>query len=168
MDAIDQTLRTLRILWLAFLASLLTFVVVLVFVDGGSEVEPMLPLMLVVVGLTEVPVLFFMRWQALGTLALREPEDLRAEGRVEGDALDASVRRAAVRYQTATIVSFALVESVVLMGFVASFMSGSVAWYGAMATLGLILFLVLRPTRGGILSVLTPQEREGVRQRLIR
>jgi len=164
MVQLESTLKILRLVWMAFVGSIATFLVVLIVVDAASDVEPLIPLMLAFVAFTEVPILFVMRKQMLGTLALREPEDLRAEGRVDGDALEGALKGAAMRYQTGSIVSFALVESIVIMGFVASFMTGSWVWFGGHAGVALVLYFVLRPTRGGALSILTPQEREGVRQ----
>jgi len=165
MDQVERTLKTLRVMWLAFLASLGTFIAVLVLVDEPLKFEPLMPVLCSVVALVETPVIFFFRWQMLGTMALRAPEDLRAEGRVEGEALDTALLNAAMRYQTVSIVSYALVESVALLGFMSSYVTGSLSWYLGHAAWATVLFLLLRPTQGGILSVLSPQEREGVRRR---
>ncbi len=166
-DLIAAQLGKLRILFGAFAASVLVFAVVVNVAKGPVDgSDPVLPLVLGVAALGEVVMLFVMRHMMMGTVALRMPEDRRVGQTVDGEALGAAVRKASGRYFTGSIVGFAISESVALLGFVAAFVGGEPIAYLPYAGAALLLLAVQFPTTGGLLSILTPEERAGARRAL--
>jgi len=164
MDSMKRMLRTLQIIWMAFLVVPLPLGVALfTAAPDGADSDPMVPFVICFVALMQIPVMLFMRFQQMGTLALIAPDDLRAEGRVEGEDLDEAVRAAAAKYNTGAIVSFAFAESILMFGFVSSFISGNLLFFGALTVLGVATLLVVRPSESGILCLLTPEQRAGYR-----
>ncbi len=164
MEMLKRVLATLRIVWMAFLVTPVVFAVVLYVAAGqGEPPEPMVPLSVSMVALMEIPAMFFVRWRMLGSLALSEPEDLRAEGRTEEALLEDAIRSAAARYNAASMVSFAFAESVMLMGFVSTYISGSFVWFGLLAPVAFGLLILIRPSQGGVMCVMTPEDRQGLR-----
>lgn len=165
MESLGRILNTLRIIWFAFIVTPFVFGAVLfVLAPDGEGADPMLPLILAFVALTEVPALIFMRFKLLGGLAVIEPNDMRVDERVEGEALEEAIRVAAAKYNTGSIVSFAFCNAIVLMGFVGSYVSGSLLWFGGLAVLGLTALIAVVPRRAGVMSTMTPEQRQGLRQ----
>ena len=161
----SKPLRTLRMLWCVFLLNPLTFAAVLWFAAvPEASVEPTIIWALMGTALLEVPMLFFIRRLTLGHLALIEPRDLRVTEIADAEGLTAAIAGAAARYSTGSIISFALVESILVMGFVASFLSGEAVWFAATTVLFWMLLLVVRPQMAGVMCLMTGPQRQALRR----
>ena len=153
----------LRLMWAAFLGTLPIYGVAVVLAAPAGGGDPMLPFLLAAVALVEVTMLGVLRFIQLGPgLGLFAREDLRAEATGD-DAAWAALSVAETRFQTGTIVAFALTEAIAILGFVSSFLSGQVAWYVGHAALAGLLLLAQLPTRSGLLGVVPPGPRKRLR-----
>jgi hypothetical protein len=158
-------LRLNLVLWTAFAFVPIVFGIILVLQPGpAGDPQPMVPPMLVVVALMQLPVLIFMRLKTMGSVALFEPDDLRTTDIAKGSDLDSAVMHAQARYRTGTIVSLAFAESIVIFGFVSSFLTGQLLWFVGHWLVQFMLLLLIRPRAGGLLATLEPAERQGLRQ----
>lgn len=167
-ELLDQRLRMLRILWLAFLATPgVLGGVLLTAMPGTAEGDPLVALALGSVGIALVPGVFVLRFLMMGpSLGLIVPRDLRAGDGVDDDELTGAVRSAAARYQTGSVVGFAMAEAVVIMGFVATWTSGDLRWFLGGAVAYGLLHLVQLPRRAGVLALLEPAEVKAARRAL--
>jgi F0F1-type ATP synthase membrane subunit c/vacuolar-type H+-ATPase subunit K len=125
---LPTVLRTLRVLWMGFLTS----VVVLALVAGvlGSQGDPSLP---------DVARYLFAA-VALGSAALTFVlrRALLIEPMRRGD-IDLSKPEGLARFQSAHLVIWALCESVALLALVLYFLTGDGAWSGALFAVSLAL-----------------------------
>ena len=165
-DKLKQDLLTLKSIWTAFILSAGLFAVVLMTTELGASDDVFLPMVISMIAFVEVPILFIMRYQFLGSLALFEPNDLRVDERTETDALIEPVRAASERYKLASWINFSIAESILIMGFTSSFLSGSLAWYAGAVIVYIALMVLIRPTLAGVMCTLTGPQRQGLREAL--
>lgn len=148
---INAGLRVTRIVWAAFLINPVILGIILVFVqpEGSDDALTILPLVLCMMSLVQIPVMLFMRMRLMGGVGLVAPDDFRTTDTEPVTKLQAQF--ADNRYRTGTLVSLAFAESIVLFGFVSSFVTGSLIWYPILGAMGGLLMAVLFPQKAGLL-----------------
>ena len=164
---LDSHLRPLRLFWLMEVATLVVLGgVFLVATPTSIEGAEQYGTIFIPIALLQAAILFFLRVRTMGSLALRSPDDLRAEQTVEGRALQDAVEKAAQRYWGGTVVGLALAESIGLLGFVYAWVTASLTNYLGFGLFALVLVSIQIPTRTGMTAVLTGPERKGLRRAL--
>ena len=164
-ESIAASLMTLRMLWGSFLVSLCVFGVVLFVATPGSDADPMMLYALSGVALMEVPMVFGIRFMQMGpSMGLLTPNDLRENGVSED--VEEALLTARVKYQTGSLLGFAVSESVALMGFVCSFLSAQPLWYAVWASVAVVLLIIQFPRTEGILAIMDAPDRKRTRQLL--
>lgn len=164
-ESIAASLTTLRMLWGSFLVSLCIFGVVLSVVPLDGDAQPTLLYALSGAALFEVPMVFGLRFLLMGpSMGLLTPNDLR-ENRIADDASEALLT-ARQKYQTGSLIGFAMSESIAIMGFVCTFLSAQPVWYAGWASVAVVLYLIQFPRAEGILALMDGPERKRVRQQL--
>ena len=163
LHTFEAGLRIDRILWAAFMASTVMFGVVLVILlPEPTSDSSTIPFVLFVMATMQVPFLLFVRYWKIGGLGLRAPDDLRTVDTAPVTPLQAEF--AVIRYRTATLISSAFAESIVLFGFVSSWTSGNLLWFGLHAVVGMGLMLLIVPRAAGYLVQFEPAERSTLRR----
>lgn len=153
---IQARLLTLRVVWGAICASVGVLGATLFVVTVPPVGETLLPLLLA----AQIPVVALgigvVRVQQLGPrLGLWPADVLRAEAAPREEALRAAAA-ALPRYFSGTVVGLALAESVAVLGFVSSYLTGDLAWFSLHAACAGALLAVQVPRFGGLLALLEP------------
>ena len=163
--AVNAGLRLNMVLWLAFALTPIAFGILLVIQpEPAGDLQALVPPMLSFMALLQLPFIFFMRLKTMGSVALFEPDDLRTTDLAEGPELDSAVMHAEARYRTGTIMSLAFCESIVIFGFISTYMTGQMLWFVAHWVVQFLLMLAIRPRAGGLLATMEPAQRQGLRR----
>ena len=133
----DQRTRTLRIIHIAFLASLVMFIMVGEFLARERSEQPELPPVflpaLAVIGISN----------AFAAITFRRKAEVAAEALVRNPE-DLSLWQ---RWQGSNIASFALAESIVLFGWILRFMGAELAIAAVFYAAGFVTMLICTPRR---------------------
>lgn len=156
-------LLNLRIIAAALFGStVIYFVVLMLMADQWADEAVDVGVMPVVLGLVSVSIMGMipvMRKVTMGTLAIGTPPPSRSRDRVSKDALDEALRKANARYLVGTIVGSALAESIAIFGFVLAVLTQDPMAYLPGWFVGGALMLIQFPTQGGLLFLLSDEER---------
>ena len=145
---VDKQMRTLMIITLAMMFSgCVYFGALFAFPGEAQGVEPALGMALILASVGSVVGMLFMRRSMLGGLALLPPRRMDTGMRLSPEAFQQALKAALGRYTTATIVSCAFAESIMLYGFVIGYLSQAPLRMVPFLLAGELLMVMVFPRR---------------------
>jgi len=154
-QSVPPNLMTMRIIFLSMLVTpvifgLVLFITPLEAQPGQEQLAGLMP----VLALGSVFMMPVLRKVLMGDIALTSPDIPPGRMEVDPSETAAVIKTALARYQTGSIVGFAVAESVGIYGFVAAFMTGNAGYALPFLAGSMALIAVQFPRAAGVISLI--------------